>query len=364
MAYFLGSSNYFQWKKQTAFGTKASMASATVAASPLPESVHFRARQYRQNRLDNITLLPRAGDTFNVPKIVDWGASFLFYQNVTLIDFLCSAFGTEIRTGAAAPFTHKWYIAQPFMDGGTDPGSGAGTYYGRALTLQHVVNNIGIGWEIENAVVNSLSIVFEQAQMGKLIVGGVGANKANQGSPTAFSYPTSAPFNWAHLATAAGPPTSGIWVTSAAAPNTPVQATNDLLVTKLTFNLDNNLLIQPALGIAATQQFMKPERDGYPTMEVVLEGLADTQTASLFSTKLAIDSFINAELVNIIAKASAATNSILEFQFTKNAEGMIIFDDPELSYSGDGLMRWQVKGSIYPITAVADAYVQLTSTVS
>lgn len=366
MPLLLGNTSYFAWKKQTAFGTKATLTSSPTIAAPMPDTVHFRAKQFRQNRFDHINPQPRFSDLFTLPKIVEWGASFLFYQDVTLVDFLCAAFGIEVRTGVGAPFTHKWYVSQPLLDGGSDPGSGAGTYQGRALTLGHAISSAGFGWEIENAVVDQLTIAFEQSALAKLTVSGTGANKVSQAAPAAFAYPASAPFNWADMQSAAGPPTAGIFATAAAAPGAPAQGTNDLVLTKMNMTLNNNLLIQPSIGGAATQQYIKPERDGYPTMTIEVEGLADYHTSgTTMDFKAALDAFINAQSFNLSAKASVNTNSILEFQFVKSSvNGVLLADDPELSYNGDGIMRWRTKFAAMPAVGSTDAFVQLTSSVS
>jgi len=372
MSLLSGLTCYALWKKQTAFGTKASLASAAKIASPIPEGTLIRPRPYRLPKNDHVLAQQRSTDLYNIPKLADFQASFFLYQDDLMVDWFVSAFGQEVRTGAVAPFTHKWYINNPIYDGGSDPGSGAGTYWGRALTFHWAhrgptgSGSDFIGFEIESAVVQQLQLTFEQSQLARLMVSGVGANYMRATPAAAFSYPVAAPFGWDHLQTAAGPPTAGIWMTSGASPTAPAQGSNEIVISKMTFNLNNNLLIQPQLGLSSSNYFRKPDRDNYPEMTVEIEGLADANTGgSTFNAISAVDSFINAEFVNLDAKASVSANSILECSFTRAAAGGAgVLDPPEISYNGEGIMRFRTRMNVMPATSSTDAFIQLTAATS
>lgn len=429
--FLLGYNSYAAFKKQTVFGTKISLASGATTLVPDPSGSLFKARAYRENRMDYINAMARKSDMFNLPKLVDWEMAFMAYSGLALRDLMLAAFGTMVRSTSGGGFLYTYNVANPVIDAGTDAGGGNGSYYGRALTVQQVLNSeagapsftvasvttttgspnisgtgalfanvfpgygvtgAGItagtyivsidrttnntavlslnatasatvtltfqpvaGWEVESCVVDNLELTFEPSKVTMAKFSGVGCNMVDLVAPNVVPFVApSNPHTWEQVQNAA---TSGFWVTTGASPAVPVN-TNGFLASKVTFGLSNGLLISPSLGQAAPTYFRKPDRDRLATWEADIEMLADANFSTSVDSRQILSGFINADFVNLIARSFIGTNDVLEVNWSASG-GAAVWAEPEVSYNGDGVMKFKTKAQAYPQNVATDAVVKL-----
>lgn len=347
-----GFDSYVAWGPQAAFGTAIT---PTIVQVPLRAGPILSPRIFLQPRASTGVGMPKRTQAWVAPKLVDWslplewisGASGSINNLGTLIN---SVMGHYTKV-AGPPVTRTVNIANPPFDAAADT---ATDFYGRALTIQHVLRG-SRAYQAYDCVPTSFSLICEAGNPIRTEASGVGSILSDIaiGSAVAYAELTGSLFTWGQ-GIASGTST-GFWLGTA----NPLTAAEAYNLRRATVTVNPNLRIDPFLGLAASQQFKIPARSGYP--EIYMDVDMDfEQGLSAWDAADAVTAFINATGENAGFIFNVDANNIIEFRATSaTAPGVI--EDPRINYAGDGAMGFSFRYRVWPETLATDVFFKTTS---
>lgn len=347
-----GFDSYVAWGPQAAFGTAITPANVMV---PLRAGPILAPRIFAQPRASTGVGMPKRSQQWNAPKLVDWslplewisGASGSLNHLGTLIN---SVMGHYLKA-AGPPVVRTVNIANPPIDAAADT---ATDFYGRALTIQHVLRGAR-AYSAYDCVPTSFSMICEAGNPIRTETAGVGSVLSDIviGSAVAYAELTGTIFNWSHGI--ANGIATGFWLGTA----NPLTAAEAYNLRRATITVNPNLRIDPFLGLAASQQYKIPARSGYP--EIYMDVDMDfEQGLSAFDAADAVTAFIGSTGENAGVIFQVDANNIVEFRATAaTAPGLI--EDPRINYAGDGAMGFSFRYRVLPETLASDVFFKVTS---
>lgn len=357
MAIGRGVDSYIAWGPQTTHGTKVT---PTIVQVPLRTGRIFTPREFMMVRESSGVMMPKRGQMWAAPKIVDWSMPFEWVTGtiVNLATLLNCAMGHYLKSGAG-PFLRKVNFANPPVQNTADQADTATDFYGRPLTIEHVVKSLR-AYDIRDAVVSSLQLIMEGGRPIRTEISGVGAlfEDISAGSAVAFADVTGTLFTFDHAVGNLGgsPPTGfGIGLTN------PPAASDTLNCRRCSVTISPNLRIEPFLGLGANIQYKLPDRAGDPSIEATLSGDFE-QGITGWDAVEACTAFASATRANMRAALAVDANNIVEFLATAAAgsqPGVIV--DPAIEFNGNGVLGFSHTVRFYPETVGTDVVFNVTS---
>ena len=354
MAIANGFNHFLSWKAQTAFGTKASGLAKTMV--PIRSGQIFDPQTFRRPRQTVVQAIPKVANLYNISKILPWRCELELINprtaNDTVRDFLRATFGKEVIT-TGSPFTKKYTINDPLVDGGTDT---ATDFYGRALTLHEQADNSAgtaiFAHEVQDAVVDRAEFVFEPDAVTRILLTGRCSDLQDDQTDISPSDPTGGVHTWEHLKNTAN---SGLRIGTANPPTT----SDNVVYSRATLRVNNSTRYAPWLGESATKQARLPVRGDICDIELEIVLDVEDSIASQYDTKDMVDHWVASTSVNIDFLSYIGVNEIFEFKASA-ATAAAIVDRWGFTTPGPGPMQATVVFKVYP-ASLADAFIQLTT---
>lgn len=350
-----GFNHFLAWKPQTAHGTKATGLTKTMV--PIRSGGMFDAASYRRSRGTVVQAIPKVSNLFTVAKTGGFAFDLELVSPTsghdTVRDFLKTALGKEV-TAVGPPVTKTMTIGD-LIDGGVD-GTPANTNYGRSLTLHEQADRSDgvaiFAHEMQDAVVDTLAIVFEPEQVTRIRVSGQASDLQDDQTDITPADPTGPIHTWAEMRNTTN---SGLRIGTA---NPPVQADN-VVHQRATLTLRNSIRYIPFLGESALQQVRIPVRGD--VLDIELEIMTDVEDAiaSQEDTKDIVDQWVAGTSLNCKLLSYLSVNDIFEFSVTAAIAGMIV-DRFRFETPNAGPMQATAVFKAYP-NSLADLIYKLTS---
>lgn len=360
MAMGRGVDSYIAWGPQTVHGTKITPAIVQV---PLRTGRIFTPRDYMMVRESSGVMMAKRGQMWPAPKIVDWSVPFEWVTGtlVNLPTLLNSAMGHYLKSGAG-PFLRKVNFANPPVQnnaagGGID--DTATDFYGRPLTIEHVVKSLR-AYDIRDGVITSLQLIMEGGRPIRTEISGVGAlfEDITAGSAVAFTDVTGTLITFEHgIGNLGGSPPTGF----AVGPTNPPAASDTLNCRRCSVTINPNLRIEPFLGLGANIQYKLPDRAGDPSIEMTLSGDFE-QGITGWDAVEAVTAFSAATRENARAALAVDASNIVEFLATAAAgsqPGLVV--DPAIEFNGNGVLGFSHTIRFYPEAVGTDVVFNITS---
>jgi len=349
-----GFNRFLCYAAQTAHGTIAT--GFTSAMVPLRGGSIFSVNPILQRRADAINALAPKSFYHNVPKIVPWQASFLLTNpttaHKTMRDFLRCAYGRE-TLAVGPPITKTYDVYDPLIDGGTDTGT---VLYGRVLTLHEQVDNSAgtaiSSDEVQDAVVEELSITWEPDLPVRVDVSGMASDLQPGGTDITPVYPDGVLYTFEGVRDTT---TGGLRMGTA----NPPTATDNVIFSRATLRIRNDIRYRPFLGNGTTTQVRRPTRNG--PMQISLEVVMDVEgaTASLYDQSDVKTHWAAKTGVNCRYLTYMGSTDIMEFKSTGSTAAGFIENFVQTAQS-EGAMQYTYTYRVAP-AALTDTSIILTT---
>jgi len=204
---------------------------------------------------------------------------------------------------------------------------------------------------VQDAVVNELQLIWEPDRPLVMEVSGIASDLVVGASDIAPADPTGPVHLWDDVVESAN---SGIRINTT---NPPVQA-DELVASRVTFTMRNNLRYAPFLGNVAAQQARIPVRNGF--ISAMLEVVGDVEdTAANWNSADAALAFQNKTGLNLDLLSYVGASDILELKASAATQAAWV-ETFEFSAPNEGAMQCTSRYQIMP-AALADFTLKITS---
>ena len=289
-----GFNHFLSWKPQTAFGTKATGLAKTMV--PIRSGQIFDPQPFRRLRGTVVQSIGKVSNLYTVAKILPWRVELELISprtaNVTVRDFLRAAFGKEVIT-TVGPFTKKYTINDPLVDGGTDTST---DFYGRALTLHEQADDSAgaaiFSHEVQDAIVDRAEFIFEPDAVTRISLSGRSSRLTAGATDISPSDPTGGVHTWEHIRNTAN---SGLRIGTA----NPPTVTDNVVYSRATLRVQNTARYQPWCGEDVNREARISVRGDVCDIELEVVLDVENDIASQYDTKNMVDHWAAATAVNI-----------------------------------------------------------------